>query len=319
MKNKEILVSVYCLSYNHEKYIRQCLDGFVMQKTKFKFEVIVHDDASTDNSARIIKEYEEKYSDIIKPIYQNENQHSQGVKITDIFIMPRCRGKYIAICEGDDYWTDENKLQLQVDYMQDHEECTICCHGLSIIKEDGTFIENRIPCYGNILMTQTIMFDNMPQTATLMYRKKDFLERPNFFKETDIGDYPLMLYMSTQGEFYCINKIMSCYRSGSIGSWSELTLKDTNKFKKHTQIMKVFLNQFDEYTNNKFSKVINLKKQRYNYDLSKIEKNTFKILTNKYFQNEVSFREKVHIVFQSASPILYVKTRKLIGRLKHGE
>lgn len=95
MMNDEIMVSVICTAYNHEKYIRQCLDGFVMQKTNFKYEVIVHDDASTDNTAEIIREYEKKYPEIIKPIYQKENQYSKGVSIGKI-IYPLCQGKYLA-------------------------------------------------------------------------------------------------------------------------------------------------------------------------------------------------------------------------------
>src|SRR5690625_3999133 len=103
--NKQI-VSISCITYNQSSYIRQCLDGFLMQKCNFKFEVLIHDDASTDNTADIIKEYQAKYPDIIKPIYQAENQYSKGVRGINIrFNFPRAQGKYIALCEGDDYWT----------------------------------------------------------------------------------------------------------------------------------------------------------------------------------------------------------------------
>ena len=108
------LLSICCVTYNHKKYIRQCLDSFLMQKTNFKFEIIIHDDASTDGTADIIKEYYEKYPDIIKPIFQTENQFSQGKSISKTFIYPRIKGKYVALCEGDDYWTDPYKLQKQV-------------------------------------------------------------------------------------------------------------------------------------------------------------------------------------------------------------
>jgi glycosyltransferase involved in cell wall biosynthesis len=103
----EIMVSVSCCAYNHEKYIRKCLDGFVRQKTNFKFEVIVHDDASTDNTAEIIREYEKLYPNIIKPIYQKENQYSQGISIKKQYMLPKLQGKYIATCEGDDWWIDD--------------------------------------------------------------------------------------------------------------------------------------------------------------------------------------------------------------------
>ena len=120
-----VVVSIVCNTYNHELYIRDALDSFLSQKTNFPFEILVFDDASTDKTANIIRSYEEKYPDIIKPVYQTVNQYSLG-------LMPgkqnreRATGKYIAICEGDDYWCDCNKLQKQVDYMESHPDCTFC-------------------------------------------------------------------------------------------------------------------------------------------------------------------------------------------------
>ena len=102
----DIIVSVCCLAYNHEPYIRQCLDGFVMQKTNFKFEVLIHDDASTDETEEIIRDFERRYPSIIKPIYEETNQWVKGRKGSAVFNFPRAKGKYIALCEGDDYWTD---------------------------------------------------------------------------------------------------------------------------------------------------------------------------------------------------------------------
>ena len=104
VESDELMVTVNCLVYNHEPFLRQCLDGFVMQKTTFKFEVIVHDDASTDRSADIIREYAERYPNIIRPVFEKENQYSKGVtrELLHIFFLPTCSRKYIAYCEGDD-------------------------------------------------------------------------------------------------------------------------------------------------------------------------------------------------------------------------
>ena len=115
---RPVIVSIRCTVYNHELYLRDCLEGFVMQKTSFRFEAIVHDDASTDRSAAIIKEYAEKYPDIIKPIYETENQYSKHDGSLGRIMTEACRGKYIAFCEGDDYWIDPLKLQKQVDFLE---------------------------------------------------------------------------------------------------------------------------------------------------------------------------------------------------------
>ncbi|MEG1612498.1 MAG: glycosyltransferase, partial [Alistipes sp.] len=124
--HKELLVSVVCTTYNHEAYVRQALEGFVMQKTNFSFEVIVHDDASTDSTVQIIKEYESKYPNLFRNIYQIENQYSQRKDIWGNLFCNYCAGKYIAICEGDDYWTDPLKLQKQVDFLEVNLEYGLC-------------------------------------------------------------------------------------------------------------------------------------------------------------------------------------------------
>ena len=119
------LVSIRCMVYNHEPYLRQCLDGFVMQKTTFPFEAVVHDDASTDGSAAVIREYAEKYPDIIKPVYETENQYTKGTLGRVLSDATHPNTKYIAFCEGDDYWTDPEKLQIQVDFLENHPEYTM--------------------------------------------------------------------------------------------------------------------------------------------------------------------------------------------------
>lgn len=125
---KEPLVSICCMAYNHASYIRQCLDGFMMQKTNFLFEVLIHDDASTDGTQEIIREYADRYPELINPIYQIENQYSKGISPLRQILFPMAKGKYIALCEGDDYWIDPLKLQKQVDFLESHNELTFCVH-----------------------------------------------------------------------------------------------------------------------------------------------------------------------------------------------
>ena len=140
----EFLVSICCITYNHAPFIRQCLNGFVMQKTKFPFEILIHDDASTDGTQEIIREYEQKYPDIIKPIYQAENQYSKGIKINLTYNLPRAKGKYIAFCEGDDYWTAPDKLQKQVDFLESHLDYVMCSHRYRLYFQKEGRIDDEI-------------------------------------------------------------------------------------------------------------------------------------------------------------------------------
>lgn len=312
MSNDKILVSVYCLCYNHEKYIRKCLDGFIMQKTNFDFEVIIHDDASTDNSAKIIREYEDKYPDIIKPIYQKENQYSQGIKIRDKYMLPKCKGKYIAICEGDDFWTDENKLQTQVDYMEIHEKCSICGHAYKEVNENGDFLKNifrKSDQDENINYEDIIFWRTGVSTASLVYRKDLFLERPQFFKETDVGDYPLMLYMASKGDFHYINKSMANYRVSSSGSWTETVLKNPEKKFKHAKIMVKFLKELDIYTEREYHDEIIEKIGIYEFPELFFNRQWWKYFLNIKFK-KMSLKSKSAHIFRAILPKLYDKLKK---------
>lgn len=139
------LVSICCITYNHAQFIRKCLDGFLMQKTDFPIEILIHDDCSTDGTTEIIREYETKYPDLIFPLYEEENQYQQGKAAEiDFYNYRRARGKYIAYCEGDDYWTDPLKLQKQVDFMEANPEYSVCWHrSKQFIVETGEYIEDK--------------------------------------------------------------------------------------------------------------------------------------------------------------------------------
>lgn len=139
MKTNTPLVSICCIAYNHEKYIRQTIEGFLMQVTAFPIEILIHDDASLDNTANIIREYEEMHPELILPIYQKENQYSKGIKINATFLYPRARGKYIALCEGDDYWIDPYKLQKQVDILERNPRCGLVFTRFAVVDENNNY------------------------------------------------------------------------------------------------------------------------------------------------------------------------------------
>jgi glycosyltransferase involved in cell wall biosynthesis len=226
-----IKVSICCLAYNHEPYIRQCLDGFVMQKCNFTYEVLIHDDASKDNTVSIIREYEVKYPDIIKPIYQTVNQHSKGVKPTFAFNFPRAQGKYIAICEGDDYWTDPYKLQKQVDFLDANPKFSICWtkfHTLSEVNST-TVLEapdwiDSVPSDINFnIDLNNIFTPYCTYTLTCLFRRDsfnlDFFKNKKFTKDNTL--YALCL---TQGQGVLLNFYGAVYRMHQGGIYSSASI-----------------------------------------------------------------------------------------------
>lgn len=215
--NKQPLVAIKCLVYNHEPYLRDCLNGFVMQQTNFPFVAIVHDDVSTDHSADIIREYAAKYPDIIMPIYETENQYSkQDGSISCIMqVAADATGaKYIALCEGDDYWTDPLKLQKQVDFLESHPDYSMCFHA-AIVKDefecgeeyDCTHIEER-DYEINELFTHWIV-----PTASIVYRNRDVSAYRIIHQEWMItGDVRLVATCASVGKVRGLSAIMSVYR-----------------------------------------------------------------------------------------------------------
>lgn len=221
----EVLVTVSCTVFNHAPFLRKTLDGFANQKTNFPFEVIVHDDASTDGSVEIIREYCEKYPNLFRCILQTENQYSKGVKISPVHIYPRVRGKYLALCEGDDYWCDENKLQLQADYMEAHPDCSMCVHDTAFISNEGKFLGSFLNGHRkdrDYSAHEIIRADGggLFQTSSYFARRQVITERPDTFNITKVGDLPMAIYAGVSGYVHYIGRVMSCYRVGHANSWT---------------------------------------------------------------------------------------------------
>jgi glycosyltransferase involved in cell wall biosynthesis len=210
----KVYVSVICNVYNHEPYLQQALDGFVNQQTKYSYEVLIHDDASTDRSADIIRNYQNKYPDIIKPIYQKENQYSKGIKIGRTFQIPRAKGKYIAFCEGDDYWCDNSKIEKQVFFLESHPEYSGTVHETQVIDKFGNKIRkfvNQPEC--DITSLNSLL--DFPHTTSYLFRNPWIETKPELVEMTKSisnWDKSYAIYMVKRGKVHYFDEIMSCYR-----------------------------------------------------------------------------------------------------------
>lgn len=223
MANPELLmVTIRCLAYNHEPYIRQCLDGFVMQKTNFRFEAVVHDDASTDGTADIIREYSAKYPEIIKPIFEIENQYSKRDGSLRRIMNAHMKGKYIAICEGDDYWTDPLKLQKQVDFLETHPDYSMCSHNFIRLFQSTQLLDCVNPNEQDFTI-EDLIAGNLPiQTATILFRNLSSIME-QYGKLQFAMDASLFYFGLKAGKCHILKDVLSVYRIHSSGTWSGST------------------------------------------------------------------------------------------------
>ena len=327
MKSDEIIVSISCLAFNHGPYIRQCLDGFMMQKTNFAFEVLIHDDASTDHTSEIIKEYEKRYPDVIKPIYQKVNQYSKGIKPTFKYNFPRAQGKYTALCEGDDYWTDPLKLQRQVDFLEANPEYAICSHNVQIVgSEFGQAINrpyHKDKSTGLITIPQLIAGFRLPTNA-IMFRtclKSNLFNEP-WMTKVRSGDKCLYLTLANYGKVFYDNTIMAAYRKhpgGVVGSYDSWTYEQHLKVHQNQIFFwKNFKKYFSPYYQNEIDKNIaeeyaQLTLKTYN-DGQSLRQVLLPMLRTKYYKRSVynNLKEKLIPLLKMKKPKLYQSKIPLI-------
>ena len=242
----QVMLTIWCTAYNHEPYIRQCLEGFVMQKTTFRFEAIVHDDASTDETATIIREYAEKYPDIIRPILEMENQYSKKDGTIPKVMNENTHGRYVAFCEGDDYWTDPLKLQKQVDFLESHEDYSMCFHRAMLKWENG---ENKDTLFSKINDREysgvEIFYRWIVPTASVVVRsevlKSDIYNEVIVNPDILFGDTPLFLCAAHMGRIRGMKDVMSVYRKHEGGMvYSPNRERDLLMNKNNIAIYKIF-------------------------------------------------------------------------------
>lgn len=221
-KSNQPLVSIHCITYNHEKFIAETLESFLMQKTSFDYEIIIHDDASTDRTQAIIEAYAKKHPEKFKLVLEKNNQLSKGNDsfINDMFL--NSRGKYIAQCEGDDYWTDPNKLQAQVDYMEKHKEASLCFHPVKVVYQDSSrksYIYPGANYKTKDFTTDNLLKQNFIQSNSVMYRKLKDSEYRQVGRNIMPRDWYMLLFHAQYGEVAFINRTMSVYRKNDGGIW----------------------------------------------------------------------------------------------------
>ena len=299
------LVTVWCSTYNHQKYIAQAIEGFVIQKTNFEIEIYIHDDASTDNTANIVREYAARYPQI-KAICQTENKFSVDKSHLNRIMFEKAQGKYIAMCEGDDYWIDPNKLQKQVDFLEANPDFAICFHRVNIISDDGSQpITQSNQNRKEVSDFDDLARENFIHTASVVYRNclnREVLFR---FKEIILGDWYLFLLLAQHGKIKFFEDVMANYRLHQGGFYSagkeKTVLLGAMQIAEYGK--KYFAprgaKQFDERLEKSYPYLCNLCFQEGSYD-------DFRKYYKKCLENKENISTKVFINLMISNYISYV-------------
>ncbi|MBQ7536232.1 MAG: glycosyltransferase family 2 protein [Stomatobaculum sp.] len=356
-----VLVSICAVCYNHAPYLRQALNGFLSQKltyadpeTKeerhFEIEILIHDDASTDGSADIIREYQERFPETVKPILQSENQYSQGIiNISGAFNFPRAKGKYITLMDCDDYWQSKEKLSLQVGWMEAHPECQLCVHAAEVRNDNGDLVDKNLmrPFRHDKDLTAEELIDKAGSFpfGSMMLRREVVETLPEYYVNCPVGDRPLEL-MAAERFFrlkktehdvvdeagnvistassnndtaaaHYIDRPLSVYRFNGAGSWTS-SMKDDDpeayreKQDTYARQMREMYEGFDRATDGAFHKECVSASNRL-YFLTRVNLRDFKMIflpRFRRFYKELPARDKMFIRFEQNLPGVYKKAQE---------
>lgn len=250
-------VTIICATYNQNKYIKKAIEGILIQKGDFEYEILIHDDASMDGTVDILKSYKERYPDKITLILQEENQYSKGVDIYRTFVYPLVKGKYIAFCEGDDFWIYDKKLQKQYELLESNPNISLCYHNALMYqkKQDSLRLNINDHPSGYIEDKDVINATKGWYPTASIFCRADYLKaQPDFCIST--GDEVLRTCMACRGNLYYMNRVWSVYREFSDGGWNTRYYRDIELARIHFKNLVEYFKEFNQYSNRRFEKYI---------------------------------------------------------------
>ena len=316
------LVTVCVITYNHARYVRQAMDSFLMQQTDFPYEIFVHDDASTDETQAILREYQEKYPDRIRLLLQEENQYSKNDKIMARFMFPVIDTEYIAFCEGDDFWTDPKKLQKQIGWLMEHEEYSLSVTSADTVNGDGVKNGEIAPYKEDCDMPMEDLIrggGGFIVSASIATRMAYLKNLPEYYYRAKVGDAPLQLHLASQGKTRWHADRTCAYRVNAAGSWTMAQiLDDVSKPIAMHESMLDMLAGFDEATERCYDEAL-LRAQNYHrFQIARLKGDfrTMRRPEHAELYGSLTWRVKLRTVMMKYCPFVIRLYRNI--RFRHG-
>lgn len=266
-----MLVSVVMITYNHSLYIKQAIDSILSQVTDFEFELIISNDKSTDDTDLVIRETLAQNPNAHKAKYIN-HETNLGMMPNFVSALSNATGKYIGLCEGDDYWCDDNKLQIQADFLENNPDFSICFSNVGLLTSSGMKEDNRKKKIPEVSTIKELAQNNFIHTPSVLYRNHLIKEFPKYFVEAPIGDYFLHMLNAQHGKIKYIDKVLAVYRIHDASYWS------SKKDKEQRIIIINFLNKLKTFFDDDIQKIMNRQIQKIqSKDMSFFQKKLFKL------------------------------------------
>jgi glycosyltransferase involved in cell wall biosynthesis len=320
--NEKPLVSICVVSYQHKNYIEKCLEGILKQQVNFPVEIIIHDDASTDGTVDIIQTYVKKHKGLIKTIFQTENQLSKGIKPMIEYVYPKTKGKYVALCDGDDYWTDSYKLKKQINILERSSDISLCFHNSSTLI-DNRLQKRKIYYKSKIAKNGTIIKQggSFVPTSSIVFRKHILENLPSWFFQVSTGDYFIVLINLYYGKIFFLNVEMSIYRFiQNQNSWSSdlFSKKNFNKRLTHHKHMMESYSSFDNWSKGKYHKEMDfMKRKSIKSILSDSYDDKFKQKEFNEWKSQLKWYDKTELLITKRFPLLLKITNKIKKEIRY--
>lgn len=310
-------ITVIVMTYNQKDYIRESLDSILRQKTNVDFNILIHDDCSSDGTSEIIDEYKKQYPDKIEVIHQKERTFLvvgfNGMLCS--YVAPIIESEYIAYCDGDDYWCDDKKLQKQYDFMSSHPGYSMCFHSAYQIRPNNDmsskwFIKDE----GDI-----DMFDIISErpgvcvaTSSIFLKSDVFKDFSDWRKKYPVEDVPMYITAAMKGKIHRLKDVMCVYRQFAAGSWSAQNKGDNDKMVKNLNEMKEAVLRFDEQTNQQYHDLVVKEVESFDFRIAHITRDLKTIFSkvNKRFVKRLKFKERFSLKLQYRAPSLYNLLKK---------
>ena len=309
------LVDIIMPTYNHEKFIAKAMDSVLAQQTGFAYRLMVGDDCSTDETQSIVRHYAEKYPGKIEYLFSPVNLGALHRDRISVKLLYQCTAKYVAILEGDDYWSDPYKLQKQVDFLERRTECSICFHNAEMFYEDGSQPSERLrpTDQKEISKVEDVLAGMVPIPCTVMFRNNLLGELPECFYDVTNADWMLWVLLAEHGDIGYINEVMAAYRMHAGGMWSRLTAQQ--RVKEHIHTYKTINEHLNFKYDRMISEIITALPRRLNEQNARSFLDQYHKLVQKG-----EFKKGLRMLWQAtkSAPSEVFRTRRLAAVFKNG-